>query len=199
MVKYFHFHTNNHNYDVPLVSCRCSHINNITHHHCKKRCLIGVSKCWIHLLSDNFIRIQPSTIHGAGSGVFTRKRYNHTDRVYNIGDKICQYEGNVISQHNLTHRYQNKTAPYSIILRNRDENNNYQYEDAAEYRGIGSLINHHTIRNNCRFSVTRNNRIQIIATKPINKDTELLINYGQDYIMNQPGVLSSTNNKRLTV
>ena len=50
----------------------------------QKKSLIGISKCWIHLLSDNFLRIQPSTIEGAGSGLFTRKRYNNTN-----GDESC--------------------------------------------------------------------------------------------------------------
>lgn len=199
MVKYFHFHTNDHTYDVPLISSRCTHVNNQTNHHCKKRCLIGVSKCWIHLLSDNFLRIQPSTIQNAGSGLFTRKRYNNTNRVFNTGETICEYQGMKISHDNLTQRYRNKTAPYSVALRYLDENGNKQYEDACEKRGVGSMINHHATRGNCRFSVTRNNRIQIKAIKPIQKDTELLINYGNDYLLNQEGVQSSTNNKRYTV
>ena len=33
-------------------------VNNHTYHHCKKRCLIGGSKFWIHLLSDNYLRIK---------------------------------------------------------------------------------------------------------------------------------------------
>ena len=199
MVKYFHFRSQDHSYDVPLVSVRCNHINSDTNHHCRKRCLIGLSKCWIHLLSDNHLRIKPSTIANAGSGVFTRKRIDHPTRVFKINDKICEYEGKVITQHNLTQRYQNKTPPYGILL--HKEHGEQLYEDGAEYRGIGSLINHSSNNNkiNCRFSIKRNNRIQVLATKNINKDTELFVDYGDEYIMNDDEVSSSTNNRRLTL
>ena len=98
----------------------------------------------------------------------------------------------------LNQRYRNKTAPYCIELRNLDNNNNKQYEDAAQYRGIGSIINH-ARKGNCRFSVTRNNRIQIKAIKHINKDTELLVDYGDEYRLNEAGVRTSTNNKKYTI
>ena len=127
MVKYFHFHANDHTCDVPLISSRCTHVNNHTNHHCKKRCLIGGSKCWIHLLSDNYLRIKPSTIQNAGSGLFTQKRYNNTNRVFNTGEKICDYQGKTISHQNITQRYRDKTAPYCVALRYLDENGNEQH------------------------------------------------------------------------
>ena len=200
MGKYFHFRSDDHSYDVPLVSVRCNHIDSNTNHHCKKRCLIGLSKCWIHLLSDHHLRIKPSNILNAGSGVFTQKRKDHATRVFKTNDKICEFEGNVIDQHNLTQRYKKSTPPYGILL--RKVNGIQMYEDGAEYRGIGSLINHsaNNSKINCRFSLKRNNRIQILATKNINKDTELLVNYGKDYRMNgNNNVYSSTNNKKNTI
>jgi hypothetical protein len=53
MVKHFHFHNTNvgseRHFDEALQSYQCNHIKQNNGERCKKRCLIGLRKCWIHL------------------------------------------------------------------------------------------------------------------------------------------------------
>ena len=200
MVKYFHFHDGENHFDEALVSSRCKHINNITNHRCRKRCLIGLDKCWIHLLTDHSLRIKRSAfltrknIQGVGLFVQAKKGTKKRTKIFKKNEVICAYNGNVINHETLNERYEDKTAPYTVELKNNT------YEDAAIYRGVGSLINHTSqSKSNCRLSLSNKNRIQIKASKHIYDGTELLTNYGKDYKFNENGVQTTTNNKRLSI
>ena len=212
MVKYFHHHTVNHHFDAPLISSQCEHRNE-DNVRCRKRCLIGLYKCYIHLLSDHCLRIQPSAflqnINVEGLGLYAKfrpigtrpivykypttfHRITNRRKIYGEGDQICAYNGESISNAILNHRYHGQTAPYGVKI------NGNLYEDAATHRGMGSLINHTTrTRSNCRFSVDNlHGIVNIKCTRNIYEDDELLLNYGNRFIWNQPGVLTATNNKR---
>ena len=71
--------------------------------------------------------------------------------------------------------------------------------DGAIRRGIGSLLNHNPKKANCRFSICRDNTIAIVAIKHIKNFQELYLNYGKQYIMNEPNIAYSTNNKKYNV
>ena len=104
--------------------------------------------------------------------------------IFRKGQRIITYDGQVINNNELVHRYTNLyTAPYSIKIKAD------RYEDAALERGAGSLINHtNKSRSNCEFVVSKNNRdkslndlVFIRAIKNIRNRQELLVNYGNDY------------------
>jgi hypothetical protein len=67
-------------FDGELKSDQCQHhINNVQ---CQKRCQIGLSVCWIHLLSECHLRIKESTIIDAGIGLFALIKKTHLTKMY---------------------------------------------------------------------------------------------------------------------
>lgn len=203
MVKYFHFHNTitNENFDGPLIVARCT-MNTADGIRCKKKCQIGVSVCWMHLLSYKKLRIQKSEIRNAGLGLFAlRKKNTSTLPVFKRGDLITAYDGDVIDEDELTRRYGDDTAPYAY------EVDDDTYEDAALVRGVGSTINHNAKKKNCECNVGENGKLQISATKNIFHGKEIYLNYfgnknvskHKRYRFNEPGVRSSTNRKRYTI
>jgi hypothetical protein len=80
---------------------------------------------------------------------------------------ICPYFGEIIDEQELFRRYADKTA-YGVQIKAHQI-----YEDGALKRGIGTLINHYPANKNCRFSIARNNTINIIAIKNIRNRQEL--------------------------
>lgn len=200
MVKYFHFHNivSGNKFDGELKSDQCQHhINNVQ---CRKMCQIGLSICWIHLLSECHLRIKESTIDNAGMGLFALiKNTPNEDAqiVFREGDTICLYNGEILTLNQHLHRYEQESAPYTAELHR--QNNIQMYEDASIQRGVGSLINHSVRNFNCRMSIKRNNTIAFIATKNIRNHSEILVNYGRRYRFNVAHTKSATNRKRLSI
>jgi SET domain-containing protein len=130
------------------------------------------------LESEKNLKVQPSTIEGAGRGLFAfNKKEADNEIVFHKGDRITSYNGEFIDRDVLLQRYDVHTAPYGIQY-DRDT-----YINSALLRGIGSLINHTQMKNtNVRFSVDRRNTaINLVATKNVRNGDELLVNYGRDY------------------
>lgn len=208
MVKYFHYHVLGEDpFDDKLISKRCNHFS-ANEVRCKKRCMIGLGKCWIHLLSDNSLRIKKSNfltqknINGLGLYAMHKdpKKRNGTSKIFKKKKLICHYNGEVIDQATLDDRYteEDYTAPYAVSFRKK--NGIQKYEDAALLRGVGSLINHTDNQGqvNCKLKQFKN-KIIIEATKDIKDGTELLTNYGNAYLLNEANVRTSTNNRKLHV
>ena len=75
-----------------------------------------------------------------------------------------------INQQQLFHRYGQYTAPYGIQISTNT------YEDGARHRGIGSLINHKQVAQfYVRFSIARDKKAYIVATKNIRNKAELYV------------------------
>lgn len=165
---------------------------------CSKRVCIGTPLCWQHLLASRGVRIRPSTVPGAGKGLFAmarprprpRRRGGHAqnDRgaasiLFRPGDVIAEYDGEVVAKAELDRRYGDHTAPYGIHVRGE------VYEDGACRRGTAAMANHATGTGvNARFSyryAARNAgapvRSVLRATRPIRDGEEILVNYGDDY------------------
>ena len=121
-------------------------------------------------------------------GLFARNVHGVDGVVFQNGDIVCPYNGEIIDRNELNRRYKEYTAPYG--LQNRIDS----FEDTALRRGIGSIINHSPSKAKCRISIGRNNRASIVATKNIKDGEELYINYGKDYKLVEKGVRTSTNN-----
>ena len=207
MPQYFHFHSKEYNgiqFDGKLTSEQCVH-RHATGHRCKNKTVMSLDRCWVHVRKDYHVKIAPSSVPDAGRGLFAFNgtNRNSNDVVFANGVRLFPYLGEIITKDTLEERYgtveDDHTAPYVIELTKKSG----QYEDAALHRGIGSLINHGTRRqSNCRFSVTRNNRIMVVTTKKIRNGEELRINYngngnsGSRYQINEDGIKTSTNNKK---
>jgi hypothetical protein len=93
----------------------------------------------------------------------------------------------LINSRTLERRYDDHTAPYAVELK-RDE-----YEDGALKRGVGSLANQG--RANARLSAVLNvkpNYCTLKATKTIRNGQEILVNYGDSYIIGEHGTNYTT-------
>ena len=156
---------------------------------CKNICCIGSPYCWTHLLYIKNLRIKPSNIPQAGKGLFAMDPLtNDTKKVFSKGERIVEYDGELMHHAELERRYGEYTAPYGVMIsQNRD-----LYEDAALHRGVGSLCNHAAGgRANARLAVSHS-RIILIATKNIRNGDEILVNYGARYKFNEPTKYSTT-------
>jgi hypothetical protein len=208
MPTYFHFwyhnpvHPDNDiKFNGQLKSMQCDFVK-ADGHQCRRRCVIGLPCCFSHLPVRYHVIVKPSLIPGAGKGLFAYdktkgpndivfKGERHTTYTRTPGDKICPYYGEIINQHQLQERYGENTAPYGIEISDN------RYEDAALERGVGSLLNHKLrASSNCTFSINRNNRIDIRATKNIRNGQELHVSYGNQYQMNEPGVEYKTDHRK---
>ena len=154
--------------------------------HCNRIVTIGVPLCSQHLMIEQHLKIQKSTIPKAGKGVFACDPNKGANAIVfrgneNVGELIAMYEGEIITRAQLNRRYKKFTAPYAIQISNN------RYEDASLRRGVGSLINHtdDLAKVNCRLGI-RHSRIAIFATKNIKNNKELFCDYGEEYNFYEP-------------
>lgn len=190
MVNYFHFRSNNHVFTKKLESVQCTGQTK-SGAECRKRCLIGTSKCWIHLLSDHKLRIKPATNPAMGLGLFACNGTNDNEFVFREGDLITKYEGETISLDTRRARYGQHTAPYGVEIRK-----NVEYKDCAVDRCIGGLVNHAPAAlANCAFK-KHHGVMRIRCKKRIRNNEELFVSYGRSYRFNEPNVTSTTNTRK---
>ena len=190
MVYYFTFLINNEiQYRTQIQSLQCTdHTKKGAR--CKRRCVIGSSYCSTHLMYDHHLQIKISTILNAGKGLFARNPLSSdaNEVIFKKNEIIVKYNGEIINTEEKVHRYANKTAPYTIGI------SNGVYEDGARVRGIGSLANTLPNHNNATISIHAG-RASLRATKPIRNGQEILLSYGPQYQVNQPGVTSTTTTR----
>lgn len=164
---------------------------------CKRRACIGIPLCWSHLLRDKHIRIRPSTIRGGGKGLFaTNQLVGENAILFQEEDIIIEYSGEVINTNVLDERYGDDTAPYAVQTGKRPA----KFEDAACTRGVGAIANHGSGDIvNAKYSTrgSRNNRRSVLrATRPIFNNEEIFTNYGDEYNLQEQGVIFKTYRRR---
>lgn len=132
------------------------------------------------------LRVKPTTLTNAAGqlltfkGLFASNGTTNNAVVFHRHDVICKYEGQLISNAELDHRYtpgDAVTAPYAVT--------NIQtgaVTDSACRRGIGAMANHHTVRPtlNARWSTTGHG-VRLTADRNITNGQEIFINYGGEY------------------
>jgi len=171
---------------------------------CRRRVIIGFEYCFQHLKSERHLTIRPSTLPGAGKGLFAYDPRNPNGDAVVFGpnfpsdnpnvferSRICIYRGRLITNDELEEHYGEYTAPYAVRLNDDD------LIDSAPLRGVGSLANQGTVRtNNARLTVYNHaplhDRARILANRPIRNGDEILIDYGDEYNMNEHNVTYST-------
>ena len=204
MPTYFHFHAPhaNHAFDHEVTTDQCAYVNPETGRQCRNRVTVGLPLCWVHRVLKLHLEVRPSLIPGAGRGVFVHDTSAKPGQpVFTTGQKICDYDGEIITQKELERRYGEYTAPYGLMLlpgTSEDHANpgpETMYEDAGAHLGIGSLINHQEKGGqvNCEFVVPKRGAgagagAFIRATRPIYEGEELYLHYGEYYQFEEPGV-----------
>ena len=159
MVKHFHFRDleTNYQFDEPLDSEQFVFVRDGVR--CRKRRLIGLDLCWIHLRSVKYLRIKDAGL--LGKALFADDVTEERNLVFKIGDIIIDYDGELMDAAQKTQRYGNRTAPYLVGF---DENTFY---DCASHRCAASLIN----------QICQNNWVRIKAIKRIYNGTQLRVSY----------------------
>lgn len=150
---------------------------------CKNRVCFGFPTCWIHTKRDLGLRLKPSTIPGAGRGLFTT-------RLIQKDSWICPYNGEIITKPCGELRYPgDDVAPYAVSSRGGTE-----IADSACQRSIASMANalfkadgttYAMSRHNCALSDNPddNDRVWLASTKNIQAGSELFCWYGNEYTL----------------
>jgi hypothetical protein len=157
---------------------------------CKRKCVIGSPYCCTHLAYRHHLKIKTSLIPNAGKGLFAIEPGNaDLDEVlFDKGDTICAYKGELINLATLNERYGQYTAPYTIQISANS------FEDAAKTRGIGSLANTKPNHQNATISIYQG-RASLKATKDIKNGQEIYLSYGRQYRLHEPQVQYETTTK----
>lgn len=174
-------------FSCPLVKGQCSFTNPITKQRCKRKQYIGFDVCWQHLRTRYKIRIAPTTLKGvSGKGLFAFNNTNNKDIVFKPNDNIIAYRGEIINTKELEERYEDKTAPYAVMI------NKTSFIDAGCERGVGSFANHKSRSSaNAKLSYFRG-EVRIKAIKNIRNGDEIFVSYGDIYRLREEGVSHQT-------
>ena len=148
-----------------LETVRCeAHNSNGTR--CKRMVAIGVPYCFQHLNKVEHLKIKPSTIPGAGKGLFAFDKSEPQNAViFKKKQLISKYVGQEINLQQLKQRYGRQTAPYAVKLK-KDV-----YFDSATERGVASLANRatrSTLNNAKLIGDNRNHVVNLKAKKNLN-------------------------------
>ncbi len=179
------------------LECRqCSYHNPAQHNRrCRRTACIGFEMCWQHLMTQCHLKIQTSTLPGAGKGLFAWDPRRDGEIIFRKGDRIVQYGGEDLTHHQIDARYGGDAglAQYAIqVARN-------VVRDAACLRGTGSIANHRA-NPNAEIVPTRipRNYGTMRAKRNIRHGQEIFISYGREYHVQQVGheIIASTKKTR---
>jgi hypothetical protein len=200
--KYYHFGDPTmpqNNFHGELVIRRCTHFIDSKNERCKKNVEIGLDLCWIHLIQDKSLRLKPSSILGAGLGLFAHDPNKTPNAViFKANTVICQYDGDVIDNGELIRRYGEKSPQYTVKLSGSFQDRaNVIYEDAALERGIGSMVNHTPFNRRINaYLKIHDYRMVLKAKRDIKNNREILTTYGENFVFDEPNIKSVTNHNK---
>ena len=153
---------------------------------CQKRVTVGGPYCWLHTLEVLHLRVLPSSIRGAGRGVFARQHASRVDPravLFRKGDWVAPYGGAERTQAQLDKLYKaHGTSEYAVCHRVRQAGTNRSLCQDAQ-RGaaisIGGLVNHASGRLANVKLAARGDKIHLRATRDIRDGREVLMDYGR--------------------
>ena len=193
--KYFHFRRLNgeNRFDHALQSVQCDgHLNhnNPAAPRCRRRSVMGTPYCRAHLKSIKHLSIKPSTVAGAGMGLFAdRTGAMAGEVVFENNTIIVPYVGEPLTTAEVNARYgadDNVTAPYVF------SSSQNHHLDGAVRRGVGNFANTSPGHNNVTLTTQNNLR----SNRIIRQGQELFAVYGRRYQINDGHSSHSTNNYR---
>lgn len=172
----------NTSWSCPMACDRCTYIKP-NGHQCGNKVCFGSPFCWIHNIRAYGVRAKPSTIAGAGKGLFATRTFQANEWICPM---ICEH----ISEDCLEQRYPgDMTAPYAEADEEDDT-----IIDCACSRGIASqanalfradgMVRH--IRFHNAIAVHRNEvgyhvGVWVRARRIIPAGNEIFLWYGVDY------------------
>lgn len=170
----------NTSWSCPLSCARCTYIKP-NGHQCRNRVCFGSPFCWIHNITAYGVKARPSTIAGAGKGLFATKTFQ-------ANEWICPMICEPITEDCIEQRYPGMTAPYA-----EDDGEN-GIIDCACSRGIASqanalfradgMVRHIRFHNAIAERRDENGHyvgVWIQARRTIPAGSEIFLWYGVDY------------------
>jgi hypothetical protein len=111
---------------------------------CRRKSVLSVGVCWQHLKSVAHLRIGRTRTRDENGnrktflGLFACDQSKpHDDIVFNKGDPICPYIGEIIDEDEFYERYpDDDMPPYAV-----EHDQSGMYIDASVVRGVGALAN----------------------------------------------------------
>ena len=162
---------------------------------CKRIKYMGFEACHQHIVLKHNLRIAPSKIIGAGKGLFAATgATGATGRtiVFKNKQRIIEYKGERVNSDQLDDRYGDFTAPYALSIDGRSE----IIKDSACKRGIASFVNHSDPAHaNARIYAYKS-KLYIRSIKPIYDGDEIVVYYGNVYMIHEHGISHSTRYTR---
>ena len=166
--------------------------------HCHRMNDMGYEYCADHLLTEMHLTIGPSTLLGAGLGLFASNGTHNRDILFQApsgskkyGSLITEYNGEIMTYTDMHDRYGEPgevvMGPYTAHL------NQTTVIDAACKRGVGSFANHKAKTRANAALYPHHGKIRISATKTIRNGDEIFISYGYDPLnLNKKGFAYET-------
>lgn len=141
---------------------------------CKRMTCKYGPMCWQHTKKVEGVEVKESGIRGAGLGLFAT-------RVFEAGQYISKYGGEVVNMAELNRRYgKNATAPYAMDIPGRGRFVDAIYSNSGNARYANDCFNS-TFRCNAELVRRADARERLRATTRINIGDEILVSYGDEY------------------
>lgn len=155
-----------------------------------RQCTLNTCKlgpyCWIHTWGIMHLKVSPSTIAGAGLGLFAdcrdqRLLERNNDVVFRKNAFICEYDGDHLTKEQFDRRYPRKKsrAPYVIKAKN-----NLYVDSIKSNQGLGRYANDcKRAKCNAKFSINHRGgtKVSLRAERNIKQGEEIMVPYGQEY------------------
>jgi SET domain-containing protein len=142
---------------------RCKRVTSLTHPYCSQ-----------HTVRVLGVKVATSSIKGAGYGLFAARNFD-------VGDRIVEYKGEVITQEEYDARYnETNMGAYGIEL-----NDTHVIDAARTSSGVAryacSYHGSKAKKPNAEY-VSDEERVWIVALRPIKAGEEIFTDYGEEMI-----------------
>jgi hypothetical protein len=138
---------------------------------CKNRTCTTHPFCWQHLKKEHGLRVKPSTIAGAGHGLYTTRDIKNNS-------KIASYTGDILTKEQLQQRYPGNTLGAYTLMQHGNK-----YVDARSTQtAVGRYANacdKPGSRVRCNAKLTKAATLK--SVKKIKAGDEVFVPYGRDY------------------
>jgi len=156
---------------------------------CKRQTVVGCGICWQHLRKLYQLRIRKSTLtvegKSIGKGLFAVTTHDPERVIFQSGEHIVDYVGEIIAEHEREERYGDGTGPYCIEGEDSDSEDGFDTPlvDCAFTRGVAAFANHKSEPEaNARYVFDEDRNVHIVAAiKDIYSGEEFFCNYGNKY------------------
>ena len=194
----FEFEAGPHKFSCPLQKTVCSYKTFDYSKECKAQVVQGGPYCLYHMLKVYKLKLQASTIKGAGNGVYAWDLEAPNGIVFKKGEYIIEYTGEILGPDQLYKRYGPNTAPYAMAT-----DDDQVFIDSACNRTMGAMINGSygsaQGKENTSFFVD-GTRVFVMAERSIKHGEELFLDYGSEYgkgehAMNHKTVVKTTTKR----